>query len=437
MEKNERGKLSRILAPVFLAAAIFCTQQIAFAAEYPSVSGPCNFSFPRDHASHPDYRIEWWYYTGNLHAEDGARYGIELTFFRVRTVPPQKKSVSSGRQSAWRADQVFIVHAALSDLSSNEFHHCDKMSRAALGLAGTREAEDRFEVFAGGGNAAISPELHHLTAKAADFSFSLDLVPRKEPVAHGEAGWSRKGEDPGEASCYYSVPRLEASGELAVGGRQIRVHGTAWMDHEFSSTPLNPRFAGWDWFGLQLSDGSELMIYLMREKDGAHSPVSSATFVDKEGRATRLVSGDFRLRTLAEWRSPHTGALYPASWLLEVIPLGLRLNIIPNMADQEMQTQGSTNVTYWEGSVRAEGAGAQGRACNGRGLRGADRVCRRRPVLRPDGVDKIPTGPKPAQKDWSPPFQKVESVYIGINGEDGHERAGKKESNLWGSLYDS
>ncbi len=90
MEKSERGKLSSILVPALIAAVMFCTQQICLAAEYPSVTGPCNFNFPRDHASHPDYRIEWWYYTGNMHAEDGARFGIELTFFRVRTVPPQK-----------------------------------------------------------------------------------------------------------------------------------------------------------------------------------------------------------------------------------------------------------------------------------------------------------------------------------------------------------
>jgi predicted secreted hydrolase len=367
MEKSERGRPGLILAAVLLAAAVFCIRQITFAAEYPSVCGPCNFSFPRDHASHPDYRIEWWYFTGNLHAEDGARYGFELTFFRVRTVPAQEERARSGKQSAWRADQVFIVHAALSDISSNEFHHYDRMSRAALGLAGTNEAGDRFEVFADGCNAAIAPGLDHLSAKAAEFSFSLDLVPLKAAVAHGDSGWSRKGEGPGEASCYYSITRLETSGKLAVGGRQTPVRGTAWMDHEFSSAPLDPRFAGWDWFGLQFSDGSELMVYLMREKDGRYSPVSSATFVDREGRPTRLASGDYRLRTLGEWRSPHSGALYPASWLLEVMPLDLHIKIIPNMADQEMQTPGSTHITYWEGSVRAEGSGAHGRALRGEG----------------------------------------------------------------------
>ena len=178
---------------------------------------------------------------------------------------------------------------------------------------------------------------------------------------------SSKGEEPGEASCYYSISRLEAVGKVTVGGREKPVRGTAWMDHEFMNAPLNPRFAGWDWFGLQFSDGSELMVYLMRDKNGGFSPVSSGTFVDREGNPTRLSAGDIRVQVLKTWKSPHSGVLYPASWLMEVNPLDLRINVIPNMAGQEMQTPGSTRITYWEGSVKAEGAGAQGRAVVGEG----------------------------------------------------------------------
>jgi predicted secreted hydrolase len=241
------------------------------------------------------------------------------------------------------------------------------MSRAALELAGAREAEGTFKIFVNGCSAAITPANHLLRAKSADFALSLKLIPLKDPAAHGDSGWSIKGECPGEGSCYYSIPRLEVSGNVSVGGREKSVRGTAWMDHEFSTTPLNPRFAGWDWFGLQFSDGSELMVYLMRDKNGGFSPVSSGTFVDREGNPTRLFSTDFRVRVLQTWKSPHSGTLYPASWLLEVNPFDLRINVTPNMADQEMQTPGSTRVTYWEGSVKAEGAGAQGRAVVGKG----------------------------------------------------------------------
>lgn len=366
--KPERETFSLLLTLALVAAIAFCLVQThSRAADYPPAFGPCELRFPLDHASHPDHRVEWWYYTGNLRSDDGARYGFQLTFFRVRAVPVQDGKLSPARPSAWRTEQVFIVHAAISDISSNEFLHSEKMSRAALQLAGAREREGRFEVFVDGSEATIAPGLHHLSAKAADFSFALDLVPRKNPVVHGEPGLSSKGDGPGEASCYYSISRLEAAGSVTVGGRERPVQGTAWMDHQFMSAPSGPRFAGWDWFGLQLSDGSELMIYLMREKSGEYSPVSSGTFVDREGKPTRLSSEDFRVQVLDTWKSPHTGALYPALWLLEVNALDLRIKIFPNMGDQEMQTSGSTGVTYWEGSVRAEGPGAQGRAVTGEG----------------------------------------------------------------------
>ncbi|MGO9017327.1 MAG: lipocalin-like domain-containing protein [Syntrophobacteraceae bacterium] len=363
-----RENFSLVLTLALLATIAFCPVQTSSpAADYPSVSGPCNLRFPLDHASHPDHRVEWWYYTGNLLSDDGARYGFQLTFFRIRAVPVQDEKVSSATPSAWRADQVFIVHAAISDISSNEFAHSEKMSRAALQLAGAREREGRFEVFVNGCEAVIAPGLHHVSAKAADFSFALDLVPLKNPVVHGEPDVSSNLDGPREAGCYYSISRLEAAGSVTVGGRERPVHGTAWMDHEFKSAPLDPRFAGWDWFSLNLSDGSELMIYLMREKTGGYSPVSSGTFVDREGKPTWLSSKEFRVSVLDTWKSPHSGALYPALWLLEVIPLDLRIKILPNMADQEMETPGSTRVTYWEGSVRAEGSGAQGRAVTGEG----------------------------------------------------------------------
>jgi predicted secreted hydrolase len=364
--RPDRARIKLIPAVGLLAIFAFFSLRIAGAADFRFISGPCNFSFPRDHAAHPDCRTEWWYYTGNLRAEDGARYGFQLTFFRMGTVPAFKGKPPSEKQSAWRSDQVFAVHAAISDITSDRFLRFDRMSRAALELAGAREAEGTFKIFVNGCSAAITPANHLLRAKSADFALSLKLIPLKDPAAHGDSGWSIKGECPGEGSCYYSIPRLEVSGNVSVGGREKSVRGTAWMDHEFSTTPLNPRFAGWDWFGLQFSDGSELMVYLMREKNGEHGPISSGTFVDRQGKQVRLFAGDIRLHTLEKWKSPHSGALYPSSWLLEIVPLDLSIRIAPNLADQEMQSPGSTRITYWEGSIRAEGS-AGGRTIDGNG----------------------------------------------------------------------
>ncbi|MFZ2446205.1 MAG: lipocalin-like domain-containing protein [Syntrophobacteraceae bacterium] len=365
---------------VFLALFASCPHPVfAEAADYPVVAGPCRLGFPQDHASHPDYRVEWWYYTGNLQSDEGGPFGFQLTFFRIRTLPKKAEAQWPPESSAWRTGQVFAVHAAVSDISSGKFYFGEKMSRAVLGLAGAAAGPHdghpgavsgeggRFEVFVGENRAQIAPGAHTLSAKSAEFSFDLELLPQRPPVLHGDSGYSRKGEAPEEASCYYSITRLKVTGKLTAGGRERTVSGTAWMDHEFSSAPLDPRLAGWDWFSLRLSDGSDLMIYLMRERDGGISPASSGTYVDAEDNAVHLGSGDFRVKTLDAWKSPRTGTIYPSARGLEVFPAGLRIDITPNMLDQEVQSPGSARVTYWEGSVSAKGTAAGERPVSAEG----------------------------------------------------------------------
>ncbi|MCE5335294.1 MAG: carotenoid 1,2-hydratase [Desulfobacteraceae bacterium] len=348
-----RAAFIGMLIPIFCFAAPGFPAQ-AGTPDFPAVTGPCNFEFPRDHASHPDYRIEWWYYTGNLRSAEGAPYGFQLTFFRIRTRPAGAED-GPPHPSAWRTDQIYAAHAAVSSSDSGRFYHSEKMSRGAVGLAGTNEEEGRFEVFVGDWSAQIGTRAHRLVSRSREFSFDLNLTALKDPVAHGDAGYSRKGMTASEASCYYSITRLQVQGKISLEGRELEVAGAAWMDHEYSSAPLDPRFDGWDWFSLRFSDGSDLMLYLVREKGGGFSPASSGTFVRKDGATVHLAAGDFRIERKSDWKSPHTGAVYPASWRLDVAGLGLFADIAPAMADQEMQSPGSTGVTYWEGSVRAKG----------------------------------------------------------------------------------
>ncbi len=340
-----------VVFALFLLVPLWCAAN----EEFPAIEGPCNLNFPRDHSAHPDYRVEWWYYTGNLQSESGARFGFQLTFFRIRLIPTGEEKKWPDKRSAWRTSQVFAAHAALSDISSKRFHHAEKMARYALELSGSVEENGSFEVFVQDWKALIGSKVHRLFADAPDFSLDLELIPLKNPVPHGESGYSRKGEKPDQASCYYSITRLDVAGRVTADGVQKTVSGSAWMDHEFSSVPLDPHFAGWDWFSLQFSDGSDLMIYLMREKDGQFSPVSNGTFVRENGEAVRLTSGDIMVTPSKRWRSPDSGAVYPASWVVEVLPLELKLSMAPAMANQEMQTPDSTRITYWEGCVVAEG----------------------------------------------------------------------------------
>jgi predicted secreted hydrolase len=323
--------------------------------EFLSVNGPCNQTFPQDHGAHPGYRTEWWYYTGNLTSDTGDRYGFQLTFFRSQISPPGANESWPEPPSAWRTQQVFLGHAAISDLEGNVHLHAERMARQALGMAGTKQVSGATTVFIQPWSATINADTHILKANAPDFSIDLTLQAVKPPVLHGEAGYSRKGSQATNASCYYSITRLQARGQLSVHGQPLPVEGLGWMDHEYSTAPLEAGIVGWDWFSLQLSDQTELMLYLLRQPDDRVHAASSGTFVDPAGNPQHLSRQDFSITVLKQWKSPQTDAVYPVAWRLNVFPLGIVLTVNANLTDQEMTTVASTGVIYWEGSVSATG----------------------------------------------------------------------------------
>jgi len=319
--------------------------------EYLSVAGPCGLTFPRDHGAHPGYRIEWWYYTGNLQGRSTERLGFQLTFFRTQISPADAKGDWPEHPSSWRTRSIFWAHAALSDLKGGRFYHTDRVARGAAGLAGAEQKEDAIRVFVANWSALLGPQLHNLKASTDHFTLDLSLEPLKPPVAHGVNGYSLKGKHPESATCYYSFTRLDASGTIGFKDKSVPVTGTTWMDHEYGSAPLENDLTGWDWFSIQLKDRSELMIYLLRQAQGGYSPASSGTFVHASGKTLHLSQRDFKVDILDRWTSPHTRAVYPSRWQVEVFPLELTLRITPNLSDQELTTQ----VAYWEGSVSAIG----------------------------------------------------------------------------------
>ncbi len=345
-------------SPVMTAFVSFCCLMILAVSpcfsQYPSVTGPCGLEFPRDHRSHPAYRTEWWYYTGNLRSSSGKGLGFQLTFFRTRLSPPGVEGSRPENPSAWRTDQLFLAHAAVSDLGSRRFFHDERVARGAVGLAGVEQQDGLITIFLGRWSASIGPE-HRLVAEAPSFSFDLTCRPLRPPVLHGQQGYSLKGKRGESASCYYSFTRLETSGFFSIGARTEAVKGTAWMDHEFSSAPLEEDLTGWDWFSIQLNDQTELMIYLLRHPDGSHSRASSGTFVKPNGESTHLAQEDFKVDILNRWASKRSGATYPSKWRLRVLPQDLELTVEPNLSDQELMTTRSTQVTYWEGSVSVSG----------------------------------------------------------------------------------
>ena len=310
------------------------------------------YAFPRDHGSHDDYGLEWWYFTGHLHDRSARRFGYEVTFFR--------KAVDDARvrdhPSRWALRQLYFAHLALTDVEGDLFRFSEKLSRAALGKAGADS--DRMKVWIDRWTLEPVSEDHrrlHLTAKDSGFGVDLMLTLQKPPVIHGREGISRKGTDPGQASHYYSLTRLATQGTVRVRGEPFEVTGTSWMDHEFGSGGLGEDQVGWDWFSVQFDSNVELMLYLLRKRDGSHDPMSSGTLIFPDGTSRHLKREDFVVRTWDQWTSPLSRAEYPAKWTLDVPSVPLRVTVTPVLSDQELRTENGTRVTYWEGAVDVRG----------------------------------------------------------------------------------
>lgn len=333
------------------------------AQEFRGAAEGYRYAFPRDHGAHEEFRTEWWYYTGQLAAKDGRPFGYQLTFFRRGMPREQVKTLPS----QWAVSQLYLAHFAVSDLRERRFHYAEKISRAGLGKAGA--AHDRLHVWIDQWSAespSATPGTQTLRATDGDLALQLSVSPEKPLVVHGTEGISRKGPAAGQASHYYSFTRLATTGTLRIGKESFDVTGTSWMDHEFGSADLDKDLVGWDWFSLQLDDQRELMLYRLRRTDGSSDPVSSGTVIDRDGRGQHLSIGDFTLEPTSYWTSQTSHARYPQRWRLTIPSQQLSLELVPLMAEQELSTTRSTQVTYWEGAIEVTGS-AQGRPVRGQG----------------------------------------------------------------------
>ena len=316
--------------------------------------------FPQDHASHPEYRIEWWYYTGNLDASDGRRFGYQVTFFRVG-IDPQPTN-----PSRWAVRDLHMAHLAITDMRSGRHLVAERLNRVGVGWAGARA--DVFSVWNEDWTAGLDGTAHVLDAKSdrGQFGVELRLDPGRLPVLHGDEGFSQKGAEKGNASHYYSMTRMLTNGKVFIDGAAIDVTGLSWMDHEFGTTFLEPMQRGWDWFSLQLDDGTDVMVYVLRRQDASEDPQSGGTVVNLEGGQTILRSGDYRLVPGRTWTSPTSGAQYPVEWQVRIPSAELELAVRATIDQQELHTDQSTGVTYWEGAVDVVGTRA-GQPVVGRG----------------------------------------------------------------------
>jgi predicted secreted hydrolase len=304
------------------------------------------FRFPDDHGAHPAFRTEWWYFTGNLHTPSGRRFGYELALFRVGLSPEQV-----ARTSQWATNQVYMGHLAITDVQSRMFRFDERLARNALDLAGAQQ--DPLRIWVEDWSIAVATGakgLWQLHAGTDEMALALELTEVKPVVLQGEAGLSAKSGKPGNASYYYSIPRLDTRGTITVDGELFRVAGLSWMDREWSTSALGEDQVGWDWFSLQLSDGYDLMFYQLRRKDGDIDPHSMGALIDPDGRSFPLRAQDVFVEALDVWESPR-GGVYPSHWRIKVEPGDIVLEITPVLDDQELDV----SVRYWEGAVNVAG----------------------------------------------------------------------------------
>lgn len=340
-----------MLLAIFLALPSF--------AQFQQALPGYRYEFRRDHFDHPDYKTEWWYYTGNLKSADGRHFGFELTFFR------QAMSRNHPKQTDWDVNNIYLAHLALSDIDGGHFYHTERLNRAGPGIAGVSLLSEK--IWNGNWQVQWSNGEQRLQAIADDFTLHLVMASRKPPVIHGRDGISQKGAGAGNASHYISLTRLLTSGTIEVNGKSYTVDGTSWMDHEFFSSGLDQDEVGWDWLSLQLSDNTEVMLYRLRHKDGSVDPFSSGTYVDARGQSAYLGVRDFSMTPMGDtYTSSITKAIYPIAWHVTAPSLGLNLQIRTPLASQELATANNAGLSYWEGAITISGTRA-GAAISGVG----------------------------------------------------------------------
>lgn len=316
----------------------------------------------------PHHRLtEWWYYTGHLATDDGRRFGFEFVVFRAER---------GGFPVSWAS------HLALTDESAGAFHFAQRTEIGARADVRSTNPGRAFAFTIGGsptdpGGGTGSPwsmvggggsDVLAAAAGAAEvegdpvdgFAIQLDLASRKPPVLHGGNGWIDFG--PAGGSYYVSRTDLAASGTLTVGGTTMRVEGTAWFDHQWGDF-IAVGGGGWDWFAVNLDDGTDLMLSMVRAADGSY-PLVYGTLVDRTGVDRPLAAGEFSVVVQRTWRSPSTGTTYPAGWTIVVPADDLQIRLRPTVPQQELDTRATTGVVYWEGS-QVVTASRAGRALGG------------------------------------------------------------------------
>ena len=321
------------------------------AAEAPQGVAPRTLNFPADHGSHPDTRTEWWYVTGSLQTTGSSgveNYGFQITFFRSKT------DVAADHPSRFAAQQIYFAHVALTDLQAKKMQHDQRIGRggAALdsgfGRAGAKQGDT--DVLLQGWRlkreGSVQLPVYNAQINTANFSFDFQLAATQGLLLQGDAGYSRKGPQAEQASHYYSIPQLSVSGTLTQRGKAMAVAGRAWLDHEWSNSVLDLEAVGWDWIGMNLTNGSALTAFRLRRADGS-ALYAGGSFRTANGSLRTFKPDEVRFSAGRTWRSASSKAVYPVAWTVDT-PAG-RFKVQSLLDNQELDGNSSTGSVYWEG----------------------------------------------------------------------------------------
>ncbi len=328
-------------------------------AEWRTAESGWQYEFPRDHHSHPEFKTEWWYFTGKLTAPTGERFGYQLTFFRQGIRSAAERDPQASR---FIVNDLKFAHFTITDAAGEQFRFQQKTSRGAFGDAGFDDG-DRLAWIDNWTLGKDESGKFHLRAEEADMAVTLQLESKKPPAIHGLEGVSEKASGKGHASHYYSLTRLTTLGSVRLGNKDLRVQGESWFDHEWATNQLAPEQVGWDWLSVAFDDGTELMLYQMRLKDSSTDAASSGTWIDADGTAAHLTSSAYRMLPTRWWRSSTSAANYPIGWQIEIPERSLRVEVRPVLDNQELSL---APLAYWEGAVDVIGT-RDGHPIKGRG----------------------------------------------------------------------
>ena len=341
---------------ILLLSLLFVLPVIASELEWQAAQPEYSWSFPQDHWARTGYRNEWWYFTGHLSSRENPerRFGYQFTFFRIGLRPELPPL-----ESQWATRDLIMGHAAISDLEAKRHIFSEILYRDVPFLGGFGSYPDRLIAWSQAPAGTAGTWELNWNGEGFDFemqdqvqgiAFQLSTHPLKPLVFQGPNGYSRKGEDSGAASQYYSYTRLETQGSLSVNGQTFQVEGESWMDKEFGSNQLAEDQVGWDWFSLQLEDGREVMLYHLRNKTGA-TDFARGTVVSESGEVRYLKAEDWRIQSTQTWESTETGTPYPARWSITLAGENLEMEIVPQLAYQENRSRILSDLYYWEGAV--------------------------------------------------------------------------------------